>query len=83
MSSYKVTVISVRFSRKVDFYRQIFEEKLQDQVLLKFVLWEPRYSLRTDRQTDMTKLIDAFRNFANEPKMRRALRVYRVWSREN
>jgi hypothetical protein len=25
---------------------------------------------RTDRQTDMTKLIDAFRNFVNAPKTR-------------
>jgi hypothetical protein len=28
---------------------------------------------RTDRQTDMTKLIVAFRNFANAPKTARAV----------
>jgi Fe-S-cluster formation regulator IscX/YfhJ len=30
--------------------------------------WEPSCSLRTDRQTDMKKLIVAFRNFADAPK---------------
>jgi hypothetical protein len=38
----------------------------------KSVQWEPRCSMRanipTDRWTDTTKLIDAFRNFANAPK---------------
>jgi hypothetical protein len=30
--------------------------------------WEPSCSMRTDRQTDMTKLIVAVRNFANAPE---------------
>jgi hypothetical protein len=30
--------------------------------------WEPRFSMRTDRQTHMMKLIIALRNFASEPK---------------
>jgi len=37
---------------------QIFEEKLKYQISFKTVHWEP---------TDMTKLIVAFRNFANAP----------------
>jgi hypothetical protein len=32
------------------------------------VQMEGRKEGRTDRQTDVTKLIDAFRNFANVPK---------------
>jgi len=31
---------------------------------------EPSFSLRTDRQTDMTKLIVSFLNFANAPNTR-------------
>jgi hypothetical protein len=34
----------------------------------KSVQWEPSCSMRTDRQTDMTKLIVAARKFANAPK---------------
>jgi len=34
----------------------------------KSVQWEMRCSLRTDRQTDMTKLIVTFLNFEDEPK---------------
>jgi len=32
------------------------------------VQWEPRFSMRTDRQTQTIKLIVAFRNFASAPK---------------
>jgi hypothetical protein len=34
----------------------------------KSVQWEPSCSTRTDGQTDMTKLIAAFRNFVKAPK---------------
>jgi len=37
----------------------------------KSVQWEPSYSMRTERQTDITKLTVAFRNFAKAPKTRR------------
>jgi hypothetical protein len=30
--------------------------------------WEPRYSMRTEERTDMTKVLVAFRNSANSPK---------------
>jgi hypothetical protein len=43
-------------------------KKLKHQVSSKSVQWEPNWSLWTDGQTDMTKLIVAFRNFANAPK---------------
>jgi hypothetical protein len=45
---------------------------LKFQISWDSVLWKPRCSLRTDGpidgQTDMTKLIVAFRSFANAPK---------------
>jgi hypothetical protein len=34
----------------------------------KYVQWEPCYSKPTEGQTDMTKVIIAFRNFAQAPK---------------
>jgi len=45
-----------------------FRTILQYQNSWKSVQWEPRCSLRTDGQTDMTKLRVAFRNFATAPK---------------
>jgi hypothetical protein len=44
-----------------------FFQKYSYQMSFKLVQWEPS-SMRTDRRTDMTKLIFAFRNFANAPK---------------
>jgi len=32
------------------------------------VQWEPNCSMRTDGQTEMTRLIVAFHNFVNPPK---------------
>jgi hypothetical protein len=45
-----------------------FRKKLKFQVSSKSVYWEPSCSMRADGQTDMRKLIVAFRNFANAPK---------------
>jgi hypothetical protein len=49
-----------------------FKKKLKYQVLSKAVQWKPSCYMRTerlaDRLTDMTKLIVAFRNFANASK---------------
>jgi hypothetical protein len=41
-----------------------FRKILMYQISWKSVQWEPRCSMRTERWTDMTKLIVAFRNFA-------------------
>jgi hypothetical protein len=41
---------------------------LNIRFLSKSVQWEPSCCMRTDGQTDMTKLIVAFLNFANAPK---------------
>jgi hypothetical protein len=49
-----------------------FRKLLKCQISWKSVQWEPSCSMgtdgQTDRLTDMTKLIVAFRNFANAPK---------------
>ena len=50
---------------KLDFYGQIFEKILKNEILLKSVQWETSCFMRTDGQTDMTKLTVAFREFAN------------------
>jgi hypothetical protein len=46
-----------------------FPEKLKYQVSWKFVQWNPSYFMRTNGQTDMVKLILAFRNSAKAPKL--------------
>ena len=46
-----------------------FREKLKYQVSSESIQWEPSCSMRTDGRSDMTKLIVAFRNFANGPKI--------------
>ena len=45
-----------------------FSENIQMSYFMIFVQWEPSCSMRTDRQTDMTKLIVTFCNFGNVPK---------------
>jgi hypothetical protein len=45
-----------------------FRKILEYQISSKFFQDEPSCSLRMDRQTGMTELIIAFRNFANAPK---------------
>ena len=52
---------------KLEFSRHIFEKKLQ---ISNFVKIRPVgvELFHVDRRTDMTKLIVAFRNFANAPK---------------
>jgi len=52
---------------KYEYSRHILK-KIQYQISRKSVRWEPSCSMRTDGRTDMTKLIVAFRNYANEPK---------------
>ena len=45
-----------------------FRKNLKYQVSSKSVQCKPSCSMRTDRQTDMTNLIVAVRNFSKEPK---------------
>ena len=45
-----------------------FRKILKYQISWKSVHWEPICSMLTGRQTDMTKLTVAFRNFAKAPK---------------
>jgi hypothetical protein len=59
-----------RILMKLEFSRQTFENKknLKYRVSSKSAQLELSGFMRTDRQTDMTKLIVAFRNFANALK---------------
>jgi hypothetical protein len=52
---------------KLEFSQQIFEKKAQITRFIKIRLLGTEF-FQTDRQTDMTKLIVAFRNFSNAPK---------------
>ena len=58
-----------------------FRKLLKHQISWKSVQWEPICSMRTDRRTDMTKLIFTFRNFAVAPKkmVNRVLYFYVAW----
>jgi hypothetical protein len=53
---------------KIEFLDR-FKKKLKHQISCKFVQWETSCSMRTDVQTDITKLVVAFRNFVNALKM--------------
>ena len=71
-SSCKVLVFSYQILIKREFSRQIFEKFPKYQISWKSVQWEPYCSMRidgrTDGQNDVTKLIEASRNFANPSK---------------
>jgi hypothetical protein len=69
---------------KIELSEQSSEKILRYQISLESVQWGPSCSMRmyrqTDRQTDMTKLIVAFRNFTKAPKIRSRLCRYTVHS---
>jgi len=68
-SSCKVPVNLVRVWWKLNFLSTKFRKILKYRISWKYVQWQPSFSMRTDGQTDMAKLIVAFRNFANAPKI--------------
>jgi len=49
-------------------FLDIFSKNVQIANSMKIVQWERSCSMRTDRHTDMTKLILAFRNFSTATK---------------
>ena len=61
-----------------------FLKILKNQISRKSMQWKPRWSKRTGGQTDMKKLLVAFRNFAKLPNKKgwriyHALRRYTFW----
>ena len=48
-------------------FSNAFRKILKYPNFIKSVQWEYSYSMRTDRRTNMTKLIVAFRNLAHAP----------------
>ena len=67
-SSRKLSVFPVPF--QLNFSRHIFEK--YNQISWKSLQWEPSCSRgQRDGQTDLTKLIVAFRSFVNSPKKRK------------
>jgi hypothetical protein len=71
-SSRKGTRYSSQILVELGIFLTDFGKILKYQISLKSVQWEPSCSMRTDgqtdRQTDVTKLTVAFRNFANASK---------------
>jgi hypothetical protein len=49
-------------------FSKVFRKILKHKISWKCVQWEPSCSMQTDRQTEATNLIVAFRNFASAPK---------------
>ena len=63
----KVRVILVRFKWNLHFLERLSKNNHISN-FKKSIQWQPSCSMRTDRRTDMTKLIVAFHNFAKAPK---------------
>jgi hypothetical protein len=66
-SSRKVPIILPRLQWHLNILTD-FWKIMKYQSSWKPIQWEHRCSMCTDRQTDVTKLIVAFHNFANAPK---------------
>jgi len=52
----------------LNFLDRFSKKKFTYETSRESVQWEPTCSMRTDGQTDMTKLIVAFSNFTKAPK---------------
>jgi hypothetical protein len=66
-------IILVRFQWNLNFIHN-FRQELEHQISWKSV--QPSCSVRLDRRTEMTKLIVAFRNVVNAPKISKSLSKY-------
>ena len=71
--SYTVDVILVRFKQICIFFKKYFRQKLKQKFTWKSFQRKPSFCMqqtgvKTDRQTEMTKLTDALRSSANPPK---------------
>jgi uncharacterized membrane protein YecN with MAPEG domain len=64
----KTPTIIVVYFRKLEFSLGVFRKIDEYKILLKSVQWKPSGCIRTDRRTGVTKLVVAFRNFANAPE---------------
>jgi len=66
---YLKRVFSYPILMKLEFFATDFREILKHQISWKSIQLELRYSTRTNgrKQTDMTKLMHTFHNFANAP----------------
>jgi hypothetical protein len=65
----------VRFYWKLNYLKRFYKNY---RIIRKLVQWEPRYTKGTDKRTDMTKLMVAFRNFAKAPKIWTKFQLFRV-----
>ena len=68
MSSYKVPVLFSDFNETLIFRDTFSKRNIRYKVSSKFVQWQPAFFMRTDRLSDMKKLIISFRNFTNASK---------------
>ena len=66
-----------------NFLERFFEKILKYQRSWKSAQWERSCSMRTDRQTDVTKIIVAFRNSAKAPQKLRDFWDYNINCTEN
>jgi hypothetical protein len=57
----------VRLQCNLDFLHR-FSKNAQKSISRQSIQWKKSCSTRTDRQTDVTKLMIALRNYANAPK---------------
>jgi hypothetical protein len=65
---------------KIEFPRQIFKTHISNLVKIRPVLVELfRADGHTDRQTDMTQLVLAYRNFANTTKNHTVILLSILW----
>jgi hypothetical protein len=65
---------------KLEVFPTDYLKVLKYQISWKSGQWDPSCSMRTYGQTDVTKLIIAFRNFANAPKSRSSIPGRTVWA---